>query len=246
MNNVRDKFQSMIRQILKEELAKRDTLEERVPEQDGNGLDIHKDKNKTFANDENSRDKKTKEELIDDLTKLVHGINKDYLVVWDDHDDLKIDARDLMSLRITPDWEDHYEIEVFTRNEDRIWVTGLDWNQVKGFVEKNMKALSKVPTYVEKAYDKSYRNSKDQTDKADKGLPQDDKPKLKPLTNETPSTSKNKEKDYTEKDVKNEEDEPNKPMKEVGDFKKLADYKVKDPVKLRKRTPDKKLVVKQS
>lgn len=234
MNNVRRNFQLLVRQILKEELSKR------VPEQNGNGIPNESADNKTFKSDSNSRDTKTKQQLLSDLQRLVKAIDDNYLVVWDDHDDLKIDARDLMSMRITPDWEDHYEIEVMTRNEDRVWVTGLDWSGVKEFVRKNMSGNAH-PTYVEKAYDKSYRNRKDAKSAPDKGLSQDDK-----LDHKTVGTIKNKEKNYSVEDVKNKDDLPEKPMKEVGDFKRQIDIKAKDPVKLRKRTPDKKLVIKQT
>lgn len=234
MNKVRENFHAMIRRVLNEEIENRNTIEERVPEQDGNGLDRHKKKNKVFSNEENPQDIKSKDQLLIDLSKVVKGIDSEYLVVWDDHDDLKIDARDLMSMRIIPRWEDHYDIEVFTRNEDRVYVMGLDWNQVKDFVKKNLADATKNPTYVDKAYDKSYRNSKDQSSTPDKGMPQSDKPKIKPLTNEPPSKSKNKDKNYTE-DQNEEEDNPDKPMKEVKNNKRQVDHKVEAPVHIRGR-----------
>lgn len=247
MGKVIENFHALIRRVLQEEIKKRDAIEERVPEQDGNGLDVHKDKNKTFKNLENPRDIKSQDELLADLTKVVADINKAYPVVWDDHDDLKIDAKDLMKITITPDWEDHYEIVILTRNEDRVWITGLDWNQVKDCVKTNLTAASnnKKPTNVDRAYDKSYRNSKDQIPAPAKELSQKDKPKILPLTNEPPKETKNKEKDYTEKQNK-EEDNPNQPMKEVESFKRQIEYKVQDPVRLRKRIPNTKLVIKKS
>lgn len=241
-----EKFQQLVRRVLKEEILKKNAIGTeslpRVPEMDGDGLDTEK-KNKTFGTDVNSKDKNSKNAMLEELIKLVAEIDKDTLVQWDDHDDLMVNARDLKYIRISPRWEDYYVIEMMTRNEDRIWVTGLDWDQVKDFVKINLKGQ---PTAVEKAYDKSYRNREDQTPSSDKGLPQKDKPKTLPLTTEPPKETKNKEKNYTEKQVKKEEDLPEKPMKEVKDFKKLIDYKVKDPVKLRKRKPDTKLTVKQS
>lgn len=235
-----DKFYGLIRTLLNEELQKRKiSVNMRLPEMNGNGVDQNKKKHKTFGSDENPRDKKTKDELLSDLKALVGDINKEYKVVWDDHDDIKIEASDLMKMTITPDWEDHYEIVVFTRNEDRVVVVGLDWDQVKDFVKGNLTLAKRPTTYVEKAYDKSYRNRKDQTTPP-KDLPQKDKVKLK-----TVPSDKNKEKNYTESPTK-EEDLPNMPMKEVDDTKRQGEYKVKDPVKLRKRIPDKKLIVKSS
>ncbi len=240
-------FNDTIRKILKEELDKNnirnDTMSKRVPEMNADGIDPEK-KNRRFGSDENSKDLKTKEGLLNDLTKLVNTINDNILVIWNDHDDLMVNARDLKFIRISPRWEDSYVIEMMTHNEDRIWVTGQTWEQVKTFVKNNLKDLNKQPTYVEKAYDKSYRNREDETPNPDKGLNQKNKQKFKPLTVKSLSSSKNKEKNYTEDQVKNDDDLPNKPMREVEDFKKLKDYKVQDPVKLRKRIPDTKLKVK--
>jgi hypothetical protein len=238
MNNTREQFQGMIRRILKEEIEKRDGLVSRLPEMSGNGVDKVKKKNKTFASSENPRDTNTNDQLLDELRKIVREIDISFRVVWDDHDDLKIDARDLISLRITPDWEDHYEIETMIRNEDRIWVTGLDWDQVKEFVKTNVSGIAKKPTGVEKAYDKSYRNSKDQTQASKK-----EGQKSNPVKEKKVGDSSNKEKDFN-KSQNAEEDNPDKPMKEVGEFKRQGDFKVKEPVKIRKKTPDKKLVVK--
>jgi len=246
MNLTSDQFHGMIRRILKEEVEKETDGKSlpRVPEMNANGIDSKKKKNKTFGSDTNTRDKQSKEALVADLAKVVAGINTDATVVWDDHDDLMVSARDLKYIRISPRWEDYYVIEMMTRNEDRVWATGMDWEQVKEFVKTNLKELTKQPTAVEKAYDKSYRNREDQIPAPDKGLSQKDKPKTLPLTNEPPKETKNKEKDFTEKQVKKDADLPNHPMKEVGELKKTAEYKVQDPVKLRKRKPDTKLTVK--
>ena len=228
MNKVKTNFQALIRRVLKEELEKRDTIEERVPEQDGNGLNSHRDNNSRFANQaDNPRDKKTKDQLLTDLTKVVKGVNDEYIVVWDDHDDIKVDARDLMSMRINPKWEDHYDVVVMTRNEDRVWVSSLTWEQLKDFVKSNLEQATEKPTAVEKAYDKVYRNKKDQSGKTtDKGLPQDNKQKIKSV-----GLDAKKSKDYKETDVKNEDDLPNKQMKEVGDFDKQIDKKAQRPPK---------------
>lgn len=237
MNRV--KFQALVRRILTEEIQKR------VPEMTGNGLNPVK-KERTFSSDENSRDTKNKNAMVEELAKAVKAVDPDATVVWDDHDDIMINNRDVLFARITPLWEDNFKIVFYPRNEDRFFFTGLTWKQVVEFVKDNIGSKDHH-TAVEKARDKSWRNQEDQVKGPDKGLPQKDKPKLRPLTTEPPSKTKNKEKDYTEEQVRKEEDFPEKPMKEVGDdFKRLKDYKVKDPVKLRKRNPDKKLVVKQN
>ena len=240
MNDIRTKFQKMIRRVLKEEVQKRDSISERLPVMTGNGIDRVKKENKVFASSENPRDAKTKPKLLEELTKIVNGISSDYSVVWDDHDDIMIDASDLMSMRITPDWEDHYEIETMIRNEDRIWVTGLSWEQVTEFVKKNLSGIEKRPTGVDKAYDKSYRNRNSE----DQGASSKGRIKSNPVKEKKVGNTSNKDKDFNEKQNK-EEDNPDKPMKEVGEVKKQSDFKVKDPVKLRKKVPDKKLIVKK-
>lgn len=234
----RDKFKTLIRNILTEEIQKR------VPEMTANGLNPTK-RTRTFSSDENSRDNKNKNAMMEEITKAVKAVDPDATVVWDDHDDIMINNRDVLFARITPLWEDSFKIVFYPRNEDRFFFTSLTWKQVIEFVKDN---IGSKPHYtsVEKARDKVWRNQEDQVKGPDKGLPQKDKPKLKPSTDDPPSKTKNKEKNYTEEQVKNEDDLPEKPMKEVGeDFKHLIDYKVKDPVRLRKRIPDKKLIVKR-
>lgn len=239
-----EQFQSLIRRVLKEEVEKRSatgvTSPKRLPEMTANGIDPEK-KNKTFADNPNTRDQDTKEGLLADLIKVTEPIDKSVTVIWDDHDDIMVSGRDLKFIRISPRWEDYYVIEMMTRNEDRVWVTGLNWEQVKEFVKTNLKQST---TSVDKAYDKSYRNREDQTT-APKDLPNKDKQKTLPLTNEPPATSKTKDKNYTEDAVKKEEDLPTSSMKEVENFEKQSDHKVKEPVKLRKRKPDTKLTAKQ-
>lgn len=239
MNIIKEKFRGMIRRVLMEEIEKRDGLTQRLPVMDGIGSDKVKNKTKTFASSENPRDIKTKDQLLDELSKIVKKIDEQYLVVWDDHDDLKIDARDLINMTITPDWEDHYEIVTMIRNEDRIVVSGLDWNQVIEFVETNLKNAKQKPTGVEKAYDKAYRNRNSK----DEGATSKNRIKSNPVKEKKVGDASNKNKDFNQLQNK-EEDNPDKPMKEVKEFKRQGEIKVHDPVRLRKKIPDKKLVVK--
>ena len=232
-------FHAMIRRVLKEEVEKKSDVGaktyQRVPEV------VHGEDLKKVMPHE--RDAKSKNDLLDDMDKVVKAVDSNFIVAWDDHDDISIEARDLIRIRITPRWENNYNIEAFTRNEDRICVVGQTWEQVKEFVKSNLKSC---PTAMEKAYTRTKDNLKDRTESPDNGMPQKDKPKTLPLTDEPPKETKSKDKNYTEKQVKKEDDLPEKPMQEVKDVKKQVDHKVADPVKLRKRKPDTKLVVKQS
>jgi hypothetical protein len=141
-------------------------------------------------------------------------------------------AEDLFKIRIIPRWEGIFNIEAYTKNEDRLYLSNQTLEQVKSFLKDNLKSQD---THTEMAYKKSIDNATiDKTEKADKNLFQKDKPKTLPLTNEPLKTTKTKDKDYTDQEVKNDDDLPEKPMRPVGDFKKLSDYKVKDPEKIAK------------
>jgi len=231
-------FQNMVRRILNEEISKR------VPEMDNNGLNVDaKDKDKVFPSDPNSRDVDTKEEMQDQLAKAVKAVDKSFIVAWNDHDDLTINGGDMLYVWITPLWEDNYKIVYMPRNEDRYFFTGLNWKQVLDFVKNNLS--QKTHTGVEKARDKSWRNREDQIPATDKGLNQKDKPKT--MSTDKPfSKEKNKDKRYVEDQVTNEDDLPDKPMKEVEKFKKQDQHKVTTPVKLRRHKPNTKLTVKQT
>jgi len=249
MNNVRKNFTNLVNRILNEELERANAIGtksvSRVPEMDANGIYVNKDI-KRPDKDSIVKSLKSKELMISELSKEIEGIiEKAVSINWDDHDDLMVSAKDLKYIRISPRWTDYFVIEMFTRNEDRIWITGQTWDQVKEFVKTNLKNVSEESVATEKAFDKVTQNRKDQTPSPDKGMPQKDKPKIKPLTNEPQKNkSKNKEKDYVEDLVKQIKDLPNQPMSAVDDFKKLIDYKVKDPVRLRKRVPNKTLKIK--
>ncbi len=223
-------FQNMIRRILLEEVEKRSVTDrdiyERLPEV-VTGEDL-----KSYM--EIKYDAKTKEEVLDTILKAVKPIDSSITVVWDDHDDISVSARDLFRVRIIPRWGDNYNIEAFIRNEDRIYVTNQHLYQVIEFLKVNLKNTA---TRTQTAYEKSKTNAvmkNDKTSKSDKGLPQKDKPKTLPHTDEPPKTTKNKDRNYTEKQVKNEKDLPNMPMHEVGNFKWQIEHKSRSPISIRK------------
>lgn len=233
------KFQALVRRILKEEIEKRidGNLSAQVnPTMNSDGVDPER-KERTFPSDENARDIKAKEELLAQLTKAVHSIKPDYTVVWDDHDDLMVSGRDMVNIQITPQWEDSYRIRWYVRNEDRFLFNNCTWQQVLDFVKGNLDK-PRNPSYVEKARDKSWRNALDQTKDPDKGMPEKDKPKIKPLTNVPPSGKENKEKDYTVNDVTDKTDVQDQPMKDAEEFKAQRTFKTQNVKSLTKtRTP---------
>jgi hypothetical protein len=223
-------LKKMIRRTLLEEVEKRSAtnqeIYERVPEV------THGEEYKDIV--PHQRDGQTKEEILDTILKVVKAADSTGTVVWDDNDDISVSARDLFRVRITPRWENSYNIEAMIRNEDRIYVTNQTIEQVVNFLKTNLKNAT---TRTQKAYDKSKKNGdmkNDETPAPDKGMPQKDKPKTLPLTNEAPKTEKNKDKNYTEKQVKEEKDLPEKPMRPATGGKLQVDHKANNPKTLMK------------
>ena len=220
----------MIRKVLLEEVEKRSstgektTYYERLPEV--NHVEDLRKKNIS----PHQRDSRTKDEILQYITKTVKAIDSSAIVVWDDHDDISVSARDMFRVRIIPRWENNYNIEAMVRNEDRIYVTGQTLDQVNEFLKINLK---NADTAVDKAMGKVVKNREDQTPAPAKGMPQKDKPKTLPLTNDPVRTAKSKDRNYTEQQVKDESDLPEKPMKDATKFEKQLDHKSRSAISLR-------------
>src|ERR1035441_307850 len=173
MNSI--KFQNMIRRALVEEIEKRSdtgentTYYQRLPE-----VNHGEDLKKIIPH---KRDSRTKDEILNDITKAAKAIDSSIVVVWDDHDDISVSALDMLRVRISPRWENNYNIEAMVRNEDRIYVTNQTLDQVIAFLKIN---LENTDTTVDKAMGKVVKNREDQSPLPDKGMPQKDKPKILP------------------------------------------------------------------
>jgi hypothetical protein len=233
MSKLSSQFKSTVKRILKEEVEKSSTdkkIFKRLPELN-KGTDLkdiipHK------------VDSKSKEEILDVITKAAQGAEKSSTVVWDDHDDIMINVRDLNSIRITPRWSNSYNIEAFTKNEDRIVVVGQTLEQVLSFIKENLKNQE---TNTEKAYKKSVDNEKEKSiDAPDKGLNQKDKPSPKKV-----GDTSNKNKDFNE-DLEKKHPQ-NTPFEEVGKLKKQDEHSVKGtkPTYKYPKQKDTKLTIKQ-
>ena len=173
------------------------------------------------------RDEKSKYGIAKEIRGVVSKISDDITVVWDDHDDIMINYRDLFNVRVTPRWENNYDVTAFIRNEDRIKVFGLTLDQLKEFLKGNFSDV--MSTKVNDAMKKVEANRGEE-----------------PQKNEPKGSKKNKVKEHPKivADKMGEDDEPSNPMKEVGEFKKQSEHKVQKPVRLRKKRLDKKHVVK--
>ena len=234
-------FRKLIRRTLLEEVEKRSSTGEETTYYDRVPEVVHGEDYKNIT--PHKRDERTKEEILDDILKVAKAADSSATVVWDDNDDISVSARDLFRARITPRWENSYNVEVMIRNEDRIYITNQTLDQVVSFLKVNLKNAT---TRTQKAYDKSVKNGmekNDQTKAPDKGLSQENKPKIYPLTNEPPKTAKNSEKRYTETMTKEEKDYPEKPMRELTGGKLQRDHKADNPKTLMKektKYPEKK------
>ena len=223
-------FQNVIRKVLLEEVEKRSstgegtTYYERLPEVNH----VEDLRNKNIS--PHQRDSRTKDEILQDITKAAKAIDSSIVVVWDDHDDISVSARDMFRVRIIPRWENNYNIETMIRNEDRIYVTNQTLDQVIEFLKINLK---NADTAVDKAMGKVVKNREDQSPPPDKGMPQKDKPKILPLTNDPIRTAKSNDKNYTEPKPKDERDLPEKPMRESGKFERQIDHKSLSAISLR-------------
>jgi hypothetical protein len=233
MSKLSSQFKTTVKRILKEEVEKSDTGKEiykRVPEVN-RGTDL---KDVT----PHKVDTKSKEEILEDITKLVKEINKSYSVDWDDHDDIRVIAEDKFKIRIIPKWENNYCVEAYTKNEDRVYISGLDLDGVKKFLKENLKNQE---TNTEKAYKKSTDNEKEKSiDAPDKGLNQKDK-----LTSKKVGSTSNKNKDFNE-DLEKKHPQ-NTPMEELKNQKKQDEHPIKGtkPDYKFPKQKNNKLVIKQ-
>ena len=163
---------------------------------------------KGFSKDGNERLDKENNKLQKELETLVHNIDSDWNVYWDDHNDLNVDAKNLLRVRITPKFENNFDIDAMVKLVDRLRVIGVTWDQVKSFVKANFTDL-KNETSVDVAKSKSLDGYEDKTGGKDAG-PRHDITKIKKV-----SDTKKDNKDYTEKQVEKDEDQPDQPMADV-------------------------------
>lgn len=171
---------------------------------------------KGYAKDGHERIDKTNVKLQKELETLVHGINADWEVYWDDHMELNVDAKNLLRVRITPKYENNYDIDAMVKLVDRIRVISVTWEQVKAFVKANFSDL-KDETHVDVAREKSLGNQKEkkENDGKDAG-PRHDITNLKKV-----GDTKKDNKDYNQKQVEKDEDQPDQPMADSSKSKAL-------------------------
>jgi hypothetical protein len=201
--------------------------------------------NKGFDKQGNVPAKETQDQQLEQLTKLVHGINASFNVyrdtkspgedVHNKRNFLIVDAGNILSVRIKERWENNYDLEAFVHESDRIIAISLNWEQVKAFIKANFSEASKKYTDVTKK--KAMDHLEDKTGKADPDLPQGDnlKSRFDSADKTKLGTTKRDDKDYKEPAVKKDEDMPDQPLKQV--TKPGKDPETKNKAKDNKETP---------
>lgn len=245
MNTEKQKFQSLVKQCIleiKQEADPRYRLKEslrgvikQVLKEISSGTKPEADKdekekvNKGYAKSGNERLDKANQKLQKELETIVHGINADWDVYWDDRDDLVVLANNLLCVRITPKFENNFDIDAMVKLVDRVRVIAVTWEQVKDFVKANFSDLVKT-TKADDAKTKALDHKEDrEIIKKDAG-PEGQKVKVRYQDPAKPSVkdTKRDDKNYNEPQTKREEDMPDQPMNQVTDPGKDPDSKNKN------------------
>lgn len=211
-------FRKIIRSVILESKAK--------PTHTSNMDESLKLKITTLIRESLSEIKKERETSIHDdmadLDKAVKSINSEYSI------DKSVDgvpgSYELCDciphhFEIRPKHIGCYDVVYFRDESDRVKKIGLKFDELKKFITEKLK--DKSENYTQTAHNKSLENSKDVTKKSD-ALPKTDVNKVKEVKD-----SKNEAKDYNEKEVKNDDDLPDKAMK-TAETKKLSDHPITD------------------
>ena len=242
MKMTREKFQSLIKECLSElkEKNPRERLKEslrpmvnkilkeianvKTPEPDKEEKEkVRKGYTKQpihWTNGSKERLDITNDEKAEELDKIVKDIDKSWNVYWDDRGDLVVDAKNLLRVRITPKFENNFDIDAMVKLVDRVRAIALTWEQVKEFVKANFKDL-KNKTNHDHLKEKSLANKVDQDKNTKAAGPKNDiiKNRLEDPDHTKLKFTHKKDMDYKKDEVEKEEDQPDQPMKDVGDVK---------------------------
>lgn len=200
-----------LRNVVREVLTEISTV--KIPEPDKEEKEtIQKGYNKK----NNVRLDKTNEKLQKELETIVHDINSDWEVYWDDRNDLNVDAKNLLRVRITQKFENNFDVDAMVKLVDRIRVIAVTWDQVKNFVKANFKSLENK-TIPDKLHQKSIDNYKDKEVIKKIAGPEHDivKNRLEDPEHHKIKDTKKDDMDYNEPQTKRDEDMPDQPMKQV-------------------------------
>lgn len=174
---------------------------------------------------------------MEELDKVVKEYDKKCGLEKDDKGNYNINGAPPHSFSIRPKSAGIYDVLYYKDNTDRTKKLNLNLEQLKEFVKETLK--NKEVNYVKKEYNKVADNSKDKVENTK--LPIHHKFAKKEVKD-----TKNDEKNYTEQQVKDEKDMPEKPYRTVEKFKKQIENPIKGtkPDYTYPKQKDKKLVAK--
>lgn len=218
--NPRLKLKESLRNVVKEVLNEMAVSNETSDKYD---KDEKKTISKGYSEKDNERLKKSNQDMLEELQKIVEGIDKTWKVYWDDHNELVVIAHNLLSVRITPRFENSFDIDAMVHLVDRVRAIAQTWEQVKSFVKtnfSNLKTTSKAEDAKKKALD--HYEDRDVIKKAAGPMGDAIKNRGEKKNGEDAKlgTTKKDDKDYKEDQVPKEEDQPDQPMKQVTDHGK--------------------------
>ncbi len=152
--------------------------------------------------------KKSWEDMMEDLSSAI-----DKPIILDDAGNYNVCDCEPFHISIRPIVHDIFDVVSYKDGTDRTKILYIKFKELKEFVKNYLSDNS--PNYVDCAYDKVCDNSKDKEGgKASNDIEKDISVNSEgsPITNEKA------------KNMNKEEDNPDEPMRDVGDFKKMKDY----------------------
>ena len=208
----RQKLKESLRGLVKDVLNEIANVTEPKPDEEEK-----KKVQKGYAEKGNERLDKTNDKQAEELETIVHGIDPTWNAYWDDHNQLIVRAHNLLYVRIVPKFENNYDIDAMVKLVDRVRVIGVTWEQVKKFIKANFGGL-KGATKADDLKTKAMDHSKDR-DVIKKAAGPDNSIKNRGEKNNGEDakikSTKKSDMDYNEPQVKNDEDQPDQPMKQV-------------------------------
>lgn len=151
---------------------------------------------------------KSWEDMMEDLSS---SINKP--IILDDAGNYNVCDCEPFHISIRPIVHDIFDVVSYKDGTDRTKILYIKFKELKEFVKNYLSDNS--PNYVDCAYDKVCVNSKDK----EGGKSSNDAEKDISVNSEgSPITSE------SSKNMNKEEDNPDEPMRDVGNFKKMKDY----------------------
>jgi len=159
---------------------------------------------------------KSIEEAMNSLDKVVKEYSKDYCIQPSKRGGYEICGCLPHHFHIRPNYMDSYDVIYIKDGADRTRHMNSSLEELKKFVKQK---LNDKGNYVQKAYNKSAEQSKDQVKKEE--LPSTKQNPIKSLDDK-----KNEQKDYKENQVKEEKDLPDKPMREMDKIKKQSEHPI--------------------